>query len=171
MKRPIGVTLLAIGAGLAALYQIYWILIYLGIVDFTFVGKSVSFPEPQWGAALWSGILVAIWIWVAEGFWNVRAYAWTFGSFIALFTLIWGFFALLFGSSVEAQTIPWLLAGIIYFYLNYPGVRNHFVETEMSRLTPEQKEAMEKLAAANAAAAQAMAAPKTPPPGPSTPAS
>ena len=166
MKRPIGVTLLAIGAGLAALYQIYWILIYLGIVDFTFVGKSVSFPEPQWGAALWSGILVAIWIWVAEGFWNVRAYAWQFGSFIALFTLIWGFFALLFGSSVEAQTIPRLLAGIIYFYLNYPGVRNHFVESEMSRLTPEQKKAMEDLAAANEAAARAMAAPKAPPPAP-----
>ena len=77
--------------------------------------------------------------------------------------MIWGFFAVLFGSSIEAETIPWLLAGVIYFYLNYPGVRNHFVESEMSRLTPEQKKAMEDLAAANAAAAQAMAAPKAPP--------
>ncbi len=171
MNRPIGVTLLAIGAGLAGLYQVWRILVFLGIANWTFIGKEVSFPDPQWGQAFWALILAAIWFWVAEGFWNVRAYAWTFGTFIALFTLIWGFFAVLFGSSIEAETIPWLLAGVIYFYLNYPGVRNHFVESEMSRLTPEQKKAMEDLAAANAAAAQAMAAPKAPPPGPSTPAS
>jgi hypothetical protein len=85
--------------------------------------------------------------------------------------LLWGFFAVLFGSSVEAETIPWLLAGIIYLYLNYPGVRNHFVESEMSRLTPEQKQAMEQLAAANAAAAQAMAAKAPTPPPPAPPAS
>ena len=61
MQRPIGVILLAGAAGLAALYQIYNILIYLGIVDFTFVGRDVSFPEAQWGAALWSLLIAAIW--------------------------------------------------------------------------------------------------------------
>jgi hypothetical protein len=155
MQRPIGVTLLAIGAGLAGLYQIYLILIYLGIVNFNIVGKQVSFDTAQWGAAIWSLIIAAIWFWVATGFWNVRAYAWSFGNFISLFTLIWGFFALLFGSSVEAQTIPWLLAGAIYMYLNYPGVQKHFMDSEMSRLTPEQKAALEQLQAANVAAAQA----------------
>jgi tetrahydromethanopterin S-methyltransferase subunit C len=171
MKRPIGVTLLALGAGLAGLYQVWRILVFLGVANWTFIGKEVSFPDPQWGQAFWALILAAIWFWIAEGFWNVRAYAWTFGSFIALFTLIWGFFAVLFGSSIEAETIPWLLAGVIYFYLNYPGVRNHFVESEMSRLTPEQKQAMEQLAAANAAAAQAMAAKAPTPPPPAPPAS
>ena len=155
MQRPIGVTLLAIGAGLAALYQVLLILIYLGIVSFNVVGKEVTFPTAQWGAALWSLLIAGIWVWVAMGFWNLRAYAWSFGNFIALFTLIWGFFALLFGSSVEAETIPWLLAGAIYLYLNYPGVQRHFVEHEMSLLTPEQRAAMEQLQAANVAAARA----------------
>ncbi|HEY7133003.1 MAG TPA: hypothetical protein VH440_12185 [Candidatus Limnocylindrales bacterium] len=155
MQRPIGVTLLAIGAGLAGLYQVWMILIYLGIVNFNMVGKEVAFPSAQWGAALWSLILAAIWFWVAAGFWNVRAYAWSFGSFIALFTLIWGFFALLFGTTYEAQTIPWLLAGGIYLYLNYPGVQKHFIDNELSRLTPEQRAAMEQLQAANLRAAQA----------------
>ena len=155
MQRPIGVTLLAIGAGLAALYQVWLILIYLGIVNFNIVGKEVTFPTAQWGAALWSLLIAGIWAWVATGFWNVRAYAWSFGNFISLFTLIWGFFALLFGSTVEAETIPWLLAGAIYLYLNYPGVQKHFMDSELSRMTPEQRAALEQLQAANMAAARA----------------
>jgi ABC-type transport system involved in multi-copper enzyme maturation permease subunit len=144
--------LLAGAAGLAGLAQIYALLVYLGILKFDFVGKSVQFQEAQWGAALWALIMAAIWLWVAAGFWNLRAYALQFGIFISLFTLIWGFFALLFGSTYEAQTIPWLLAGFIFLYLSYPGVQTAFMEQEMSRLTPEQKAAMEQLAAANAAA-------------------
>ena len=152
MRRPIGVILLAGAAGLAGLYQLYLMLVYLGWVDFNVIGKAVSFPDEQWGAALWSLLIAVIWFWVAAGFWNLRAYALQFGLFISLFTLIWGFFALLFGNSVEAQTIPWLLAGFIYLYLSYPGVQEAFIKNEMSKLTPEQKEAMESLAKANAAA-------------------
>lgn len=173
MQRPIGVTLLAVGAGLAGLLEVWRTLVFLGIVNFTFVGKSVSFPDPQWGQAIWAIILAAIWFWVAEGFWNVRAYAWSFGIFISIFTLIFGFMALLFGSSVEAESLPWFLALVIYMYLNYPGVRNHFVEKEMSLLTPEQRTALAQVQAANEAAAKAMAtpapaAPVAPPPAPPT---
>ncbi len=154
MKRPIGVMLLAAGAGLAALYQIYLMLVYMGIVNFSIVGQDVAFPEAQWGAALWSLLIAAIWAWVAIGFWNVRAYAVQFGLFISLFTLIWGFFALLFGNTYEAQTIPWLLAGAIYLYLSYPGVQQHFVENERAQLTQEQLDAIDALEQANAKAAK-----------------
>src|SRR5262245_34873652 len=154
MRRPIGVMLLAGAAGLAGLYQLYLMLVYLGIIGFNLVGQNVNFPTAQWGAALWSLLIAAIWFWVAAGFWNLRAYALQFGIFISLFTLIWGFFALLFGSSVEAETIPWLLAGFIFLYLSYPSVQNAFIQNEMSKLTPEQKTAMEQLAKANAAAGE-----------------
>ena len=155
MKRPIGVILLAAGAGLAGLYQLYMMIVYLGIVNFPINNDrfgDMSFQNPQWGPALWALLIAAIWIWVAMGFWNLRAYAVQFGLFISLFTLIWGFFALLFGNSVEASTIPWLLAGFIYLYLSYPGVQQAFVENEKARLTPEQIAAIEQLEAANAAA-------------------
>jgi hypothetical protein len=155
MRRPIGVILLAGAAGLAALYQLYMLLVYLGIAKFNFLGKDVSFDSAQWGPAFWSLIMLLIWVWVATGFWQLRAYALQFGLFISLFTLIWGFFALLFGSSVEASTIPWLLAGFIYLYLSYPGVQKPFVENEMSRLTPEQRAAMDQMAKANMAAMEA----------------
>jgi len=169
MHRPIGVTLLAIGAGIAGLYELYRMLIFMGVVSFNFVGKEVSYPSAQWGMAFWALLIALIWFWVAAGFWNVRAYAWQFGSFIAIFTLIWGFMALLFGSSVEAETIPWFLALVILLYLYYPGVQKAFMDNEMARLTPEQRQAMQNLQAANMAAAQAMATPAAPPPPPTTP--
>src|SRR4029079_6585387 len=143
MQRPIGVTLLAVGAGIAGLYQIWLMLIYLGILNFNIVGKNVQFDTAQWGAALWSLLIAAIWFCVSVGFWSVGAYAWSFGTFISLFTLIWGFFALLFGSTYEAQTIPWLLAGAIFLYLSYPGVQKAFYDNEISKLTPEQVAAMD----------------------------
>jgi len=169
MQRPIGVTLLAIGSALVGLAEVWRALVFMGWVNWTFVGREVSFSEPQWGQVIWAVILAAIWFWVAAGFWNVRAYAWSFGNFMAVFTLVWGFMALLFGSSIEAESIPWLLAGAIFFYLNYPGVRNRFIENEMSMLTPEQRAALENLQAANAAAAQAMATPAANAPAASPP--
>src|SRR6478672_8652979 len=105
MHRPIGVTILAILAGLAGLFQVWRTLVFLGIAHFNFIGKDVSFTSAQWGPALWAILLAGIWFWVAEGFWNLRAYAWSFGNFIAIFTVIFGFFALLGGSSMEAETV------------------------------------------------------------------
>lgn len=157
MKRPIGVVILAVVAALAGLAQVWRIGVYLGWFQFEVAGVSMRLPEAQWGAALWALLIAAIWFWVAWGFWNVRASAWQFGVFISLFTLIWGFFALLFGSNVEAETIPWLLALIVYVYLNWPGVREAFMESEKSRLTPEQVAALEALAEANSKAGQGKA--------------
>ena len=171
MHRPIGVVLLAIGSGLAALYQLYLMLVYLGILTFTIgdLGREISYDDPQWGMALWSLLIAAIWIWVAIGFWNVRAYALQFGIFISLFTLIWGFFALLFGNTVEAQTIPWLLSTAVLLYLLYPGVQQAFVQQEQSRLTPEQIAAYQQLDAANKAAATGSAPGMGKPPEASSP--
>ena len=42
MHRPIGVILLAIGAGAAALYQLYLMLVYLSILDFPIGRQAVS---------------------------------------------------------------------------------------------------------------------------------
>jgi hypothetical protein len=169
MQRPIGVTLLAIGAGVAGLLEIWRALVFMGVVKWTFLGREVSFQEAQWGQVLWALLLAAIWFWVAAGFWQVRAYAYSFGVFISLFTIIFGFMAWLFGSTLEAETAPMLLALIIFFYLNYPGVQKHFVEKEMSLMTPAQRDALAQMQAANAAAAAANAAASAPPAPPAAP--
>jgi hypothetical protein len=165
MRRPIGVTILAALSFLAALANLWRVGVYLGWFKFNIGGAELYTREANWAAALWALLIAAIWVWVAVNFWNMRAVAWQFGVFISLFTLIWGFFALLFGSSVQAETVPWLLAGAIYIYLMWPGVREAFANAEMSRMTPEQKAAIEQLQKANEAAGQA------PPPGMTPPAS
>ena len=104
--RPIGVSILEVPAGLAALAELWRMLVFLGIVNFTFVGKSVSFGTAQWGQAFWALILAAIWAWVAMGFWNVRAYAVQFGIFISLFTMVFGVMALCSARPLEAETVP-----------------------------------------------------------------
>jgi hypothetical protein len=171
MNRPIGVSLLALGAGIAGLFEIWRTLVFLGIVNWTFVGKEVSFKDPQWGQAIFAILLAAIWFWVAVGFWNVRAYAWSFGTFISLFTLIFGFFAAIGSSTLEAEFGPMFIALLIFMYLNYPGVQTHFVDHEMSLMTPEQRAALAQMQAANAAMAAASTAPgMTPPTTPAPPA-
>lgn len=170
MHRPIGVTILALLSGIAGLFEIWRTLVFLGIAKFTFVGTEVSFPSAQWGQALWALLLAAIWFWVAMGLWNMRAYAWSFGIYISLFTMIFSFFAIL-GSNgtAESEFVAMFLAIIIFMYLNYPGVRDQFMKHEMDLLTPEQRAAVEKAQAANAAAAQAMATPTPPPAAPPAP--
>ena len=143
----------------------------MGWVNWTFVGKESRSRRRSGARSIWSLILAAIWFWIAEGFWNVRAYAWSFGIFISLFTLIFGFFAILGSTTFEEEFVPMFLAFLIFFYLNYPGVQQHFVEHEMSLLTPEQRAAMEQVQAANAAAARAMATPAAPATGAAAPTS
>jgi hypothetical protein len=171
MHRPIGVTLLAVGAALAGLYELYRMLVFMGVVSFTVLGKEVSYPDAQWGPALWALILAAIWFWVAAGFWAVRGYAWSFGLFISIFTMIFGFFSMIgAGTTTEFETVAWLLSIVIFFYLNYPGVRDQFIQHERALMTPEQRAAMDQVIAANAAAAAAMAKPAQPAPAPAAPA-
>jgi hypothetical protein len=170
MQRPIGVSILAALAGIAGLFEIWRTLVFLGIAKFTFVGAEVSFPTAQWGQAIWALLLAAIWFWVATGLWNMRAYAWSFGIYISLFTMLFSFFAILGSSTFEAEFVAMFVAVIIFMYLNYPGVRDQFMQHEMSLLTPEQRAAIERAQAANAAAAQAMAGAPNPPAPPPPPA-
>ncbi len=81
-----------------------------------------------------------------------------------MFTLIFGFFAVLGSSTLEEEAAPIFIAMLIFFYLNYPGVQKHFIDKEMSLMTPEQRAALAQAQAANAAAAAAMRTP--PPPAP-----
>ena len=59
--------------------------------------------------------------------------------------------------------IGWLLAIAIFFYLNYPGVRNTFTEHEVALMTPEQRAAFEQMQAAQLAMARATVAPAAAP--------
>ena len=91
----------------------------------TFVGGRLLGARRGWAALLLSGIL-----------------GWTIGVLIAGGVTSW---------SWDSRRMM-LLALIVYVYLNWPGVRQAFMKSEMDRLTPEQRAAIEQLEAANAQA-------------------
>ena len=78
--------------------------------------------------------------------------------------MIFGFFAILGRTADGVRVGPDVFSIIIFFYLNYPGVRNAFMEHELSLMTPEQRAAVEQMQAAQVAMAQASTAPARPPP-------
>ena len=123
MQRPIGVTLLAIGAGTgrrSSRSGAPWSSL-ASPTSRSSARKSRS-TIAQWGQAFWALLLAAIWFWVAEGFWNVRAYAWSFGIFISLFTLIFGFFAApRWVRRWRPRSVGWLLADRDLLLPELPG--------------------------------------------------
>jgi hypothetical protein len=133
MKRPIGGMILGVLAALAGLWQIYLMLIFAGIVKFTFLGQEVGFGTIQWGQFLWSGLMMLIWFWVAAGFFTARLYAWMFGIMISGITLIWSMFAVLGSATLESMFPSLALSVIVLFYLMYPGTREAFYESEVAQ--------------------------------------
>ena len=119
MKRPIGVTILAALSFLAGLANLWRVGVYMGWFKFDIVGTVACSFRTRTGrrtvGAAHRGHLV---LGRRRTSGTCARRRWQFGAFISLFTLIWGFFALLFGSTVQYETIPMLLALIVYVYLN-----------------------------------------------------
>ena len=126
MKRPIGVTILAVLAGVAAVIAGIHTLQYLGIIPF-FVGDIVG-PVRNFnlfGAFMWA-IMVWIYIWLVQMLWNMKREGWLFLAVISTFNLILNFVGMLGGlewGDVAASTI---VNGLILIYCMLPGVKNAF---------------------------------------------
>ena len=103
-------------------------------------------------------LIAAIWFWVAAGFWNVRAYAWSFGNFIALFTVLFGFFAAPRRVDARGRVRPDVHRVRHLLLPELPGRPGPFMEHELALMTPEQRAAMQQMQAAQLAMAQASAA-------------
>ena len=135
MNRPVGALALAILAFLQGVYQLYVVLIYLGVTSFNFVGNAVTFPNPQWGQATLAGIMALIYFFVAYGFWTVRVWAWLYGVLITGFNLIWYSLAVI-GPTVtmEMALVPIVINLLIFGYLYHPSTRAAFAESEGARM-------------------------------------
>ena len=93
MRRPTGALILAILTFLQGAYAIFVTLVFLGIVGWTFLGRTVSFSEPQWGQAILSRVMALIYFYVSYGFWTVRIWAWIYGLLVSGLNLVYLLFA------------------------------------------------------------------------------
>ncbi len=123
-ERPLGVTILAVLAGVAAVIAAFHALQFLGIIPFNF--GPFTFRNFSLFAALMYGLLVWVYIWLVQMLWKVDPSAWLFLVVITIFNLILDFLGMLgAGTGIE---YGWsiFLNGIILIYCMLPGVRRAF---------------------------------------------
>src|SRR6516225_6805789 len=125
-ERPIGVTILAILAGIAAIIAAVHALQFLGILPF-FIGSSgYKVHAFSFWYTLMYGLLVWVYIWLTQMLWRVERQAWLFLVMITLFYLILDFFMLFGATNWDDVAVSVILNAIILLYCMLPGVRSAF---------------------------------------------
>ena len=125
-NRPIGVTILAILAGIAAVLAAIHALQFLGIIPF-FIGPSgYKVHYFSFWYALMYGLLVWVYIWLMTMLWRVEPQAWMFLVVITMFYLILDFFTLFGANTWEDVAVSVIVNAIILLYCMLPGVRSAF---------------------------------------------
>ncbi|MFL5592056.1 MAG: hypothetical protein ACJ8DI_31000 [Ktedonobacteraceae bacterium] len=123
-ERPIGVTILAVLAGAAAVLAAIHALQFLGIIPF-FIGPIAIRTFSFWYALMW-GLLVWVYAWLVQMLWRVEPEAWLFLVFITTFNLVLDFIAMLGSSTWQDVSVSVFLNGIILIYCMLPGVKSAF---------------------------------------------
>jgi hypothetical protein len=124
MKRPIGVVVLAILAGLEALVALWHTLQYLGLLPFT-LGQLRFYGFDLFGALLW-GVTTAIWLWAVVNLWRLNPQALLFVALLAGWNLILAVLSWLGASDFQAVLPALLLNGVILLYALSQRTRGAF---------------------------------------------
>ncbi len=122
--RPVGVTLLTILAGLAAVAALWHALQMLHLLPFK-MGEHSFWGYDPIGALLW-GFMCVIYLWLARILWNVEPQAWLLMTVIAAFNLVLDVMSLLGASTLGAMWPSILVNGVILVYVLRPGTRKAF---------------------------------------------
>ena len=123
-SRPIGVTILAVLAGIAAVLAAVHALQSLGIFPFMigpFQVHAVSF----WSFLMWA-LMVWVWAWLVRMLWQVDKSAWLFLAVITVFNLILDFTLMLGSGTWSDVSVSFILNAIILIYVMLPGVKRAF---------------------------------------------
>ena len=125
-ERPIGVTILAILAGIAAVLAVIHALQFLGIFPFLVGPSGYTVHYFSWWYALMYGLLVWVYIWLTMALWRVEPQAWLFLVIVTMFYLILDFFSLFGTNTWEDVAVSVIVNAVILLYCMLPGVRSAF---------------------------------------------
>jgi hypothetical protein len=123
-SRPIGVTLLAVLAGVAAVVAAIHTLQFLHLFPF-FLGSVAFFSFDLLAAVLW-GFLTVIYVWVAKMLWELDQQGWLFVVVLAFINLVLDVLAVIGTSTWEAMLPGILVSGAILAYCLWPRTREAF---------------------------------------------
>ncbi len=123
-KRPVGVTFLAILAGVAGVLAVVHVLQSLGILPF-FIGAFTMQGFSLWSAMMW-GLMAWVWFWLVQMLWNMDEQAWLFLAVTSTFNLIVDFSYLVGRADWTDVSISFLVNSLILVYIMLPSVRQAF---------------------------------------------
>ena len=123
-KRPFGVTLLAILAGVAAVLAGIHCLQALGILPYA-IGPVKLHTFNLWNAFMW-GLLVWVYVWLIQMLWRVDPQAWLFLAVITVFNLVIDFMRMIGSAAWSDVSVSFILNAIILIYIMLPGTKRAF---------------------------------------------
>lgn len=124
--RPVGVTILAILAGIAAILAAIHSLQFLGIIPFVIGPSGYTVHYFSFWYALMYGLLFWVYIWLTMALWRVQPGAWMFLVIVTMFYLILDFFSLFGATTWDDVAVSVILNAVILLYCMLPGVRSAF---------------------------------------------
>ncbi len=122
-NRPIGVTILAILAGILFVLNAIITLRFLGFLPF--IGPLDTRIFNLWYALLY-GLLAYIWFWVARMLWQVDPQGWMFVAFLSVMNLSFDFIILITGGSWYDVNASVILNALVLIYVMLPGTKEAF---------------------------------------------
>jgi hypothetical protein len=133
MNRPFGITIIAILSFLSALGHCLKGLLVLGIGGG--VAAMIGMGHPAAGVvigavaigvavlALIVGVFDLLFAW---GAWNLKPWAWSWGVFTQVSSLIWALLAVIGWGTLRGHAVGIAIAAGILFYLTTPEVKRAF---------------------------------------------
>jgi hypothetical protein len=123
--RPLGITILAVLAGVAFVLDALVTLVFLGALPVAIFGRTGFFGQALLGAILW-GVLALIWGWLAISLWNLNPQAWLFVVMLTILNIILAGISML-GSTTLGEVLPSIIVNVaILVYSLSPGVKEAF---------------------------------------------
>jgi hypothetical protein len=123
-QRPIGVTLLAVLAGIVAVLAGLHFLQAVGVLPYV-VGPVSIRDFNLWYTLMW-GLTLWVWVWLVRMLWRVEPGAWIFLVVVSSFNLMLDFVALIGTTTVSDLSLSFLLNAAILAYALLPGTREAF---------------------------------------------
>jgi hypothetical protein len=123
-ERPIGVTVLAVLAGLAAVLAAVHALQALGIFPYV-IGPFRVHDFNFWSFLMWA-LMVWVWVWLVQMLWRVDPSAWMFLAVITVFNLILDFTVMLGAADWSDVSVSFILNAVILIYVLLPGTKRAF---------------------------------------------
>jgi hypothetical protein len=124
-KRPFGVTLLAILAGVAAVLAAIHCLQALGILPYNLTGAMKVRSVNLWNAFMW-GLLVWVYVWLVQMLWRVDPQAWLFLAVITVFDLILAVMGMAGSATWSDYGVSFVLNALILIYIMLPSTKRAF---------------------------------------------